>query len=318
MHFADPWLLLLALLAAPLAFARWRRPAPAIAVPFALGLAAAPAGWRVRARRLLPLLRIAAILLLVAGIARPRLGEAEALVPAEGVDIALAVDVSSSMASSPFGAGASRLDSVKDVIRDFVAGRETDRIGLVAFQREALPLAPLTLDHAALDAIIADLRSDILPRDGTGIGVGIAAALSMLEDSSASSRIVILLTDGRHNADSISPAEAAEIAAALRIRVYTIGVVEDEDRPRGMSLATIDADLLTFIAEHTGARYFEASTSEDLAEVYDEIASLETSRVGGETFARHSELGLWLIAAGALVLLGELALGRTWLRRTPA
>ena len=317
MHFADPWLLLLALVAIPLAIARWRRLAPLIAVPFALGLEAAPIGWRVRLRRLLPFLRIIAILLLVTGLARPRLGEAETLVPAEGVDIALSVDVSSSMALSPFSRGRSRLDSVKDVIRDFIASRETDRVGLVVFQREALPLVPLTLDHEALDTIIADLGADLLP-DGTGIGVGIASALSMLEDSSASSRIVILLTDGRHNVDSLSPAEAAEIAAALRIRVYTIGVVEEGDRPQGFSPTTIDAELLTFIAEHTGARYFEAATAEDLAEVYDEIASLETSRVGGETFARHGELGLWLVAAGAVLLLGELTLGRTWLRRTPA
>ena len=317
MHFADPWLLLLALVAIPLAIARWRRLAPLIAVPFALGLEAAPIGWRVRLRRLLPFLRIIAILLLVAGLARPRLGQAETLVPAEGVDIALSVDVSSSMALSPFSTGRTRLDSVKDVIRDFIASRETDRVGLVVFQREALPLVPLTLDHEALDTIIADLGADLLP-DGTGIGVGIASALSMLEDSSASSRIVILLTDGRHNVDSLSPAEAAEIAAALRIRVYTIGVVEEGDRPQGFSPTTIDAELLTFIAEHTGARYFEAATAEDLAEVYDEIASLETSRVGGETFARHGELGLWLVAAGAVLLLGELTLGRTWLRRTPA
>ena len=316
MNFAEPWLLLLALLAAPLVLARWRRPASVIAVPFALGLEAASANWRVRARRLLPVLRIAAILLLVLGLARPRLGEAEALVPAEGVDIALAVDVSSSMSSTGFSQGFSRLDSVKDVIRDFVASRDNDRIGLVVFQREALPLAPLTLDHEALDAIIADLGSDLLP-NGTGIGVGIANALSMLEESSASSRIVILLTDGRHNVDSISPEEAAEIAAALRIRVYTIGVVEGEDRPSGFSTA-IDAERLTAIAEHTGARYFEASTPEDLAQVYDEIATLETSRVGGESFARHTELGLWLVAAGALLLLGEVGLGRTWLRRTPA
>ena len=317
MSFAEPWLLLLALLVAPLVLARWRRPAPVIRVPFALGLATAPATWRVRARRLLPVLRIAAILLLVVGLARPRLGEAEAIVPAEGVDIALAVDVSSSMSSSAFTQGFSRLDSVKEVIRDFVASRDNDRVGLVVFQREALPLVPLTLDHEALDAIIADLGSDLLA-NGTGIGVGIASALSMLEESSASSRIVILLTDGRHNVDSISPEEAAEIAAALRIRVYTIGVVEGEDRPSGFSTTTIDAERLTAIAEHTGARYFEASTPEDLAQVYDEIASLETSRIGGESFARHTELGLWLVAAGALLLLGEVGLGRSWLRRTPA
>lgn len=316
MRFADPWLLLLALAAAPLAFARWRRPAPAIAVPFAGGLAGAPAGWRVRARQLLPVLRVAAVLLLVAGLARPRAGEAEALAPAEGVDIALAVDLSSSMSASPFGGGGTRLDAARDVIREFVASRENDRVGLVVFQREALPLAPLTLDHDALDAVIADLDSTFLP-DGTGIGVGIAAALSMLGESTAASRIVILLTDGRQNVQSIGPAEAAGLAAAIRVRVYTIGIVEG-DESRGVADAGVDVELLESIAERTDAAYFEAASPEDLARVYDEIASLETSRVGGETLTRHRELGPWLLAAGAALLLVDLALGGAWLRRTPA
>ncbi len=316
MRFADPWLLLLALAALPLALALWRRPAPAVAIPFAHGLGDAPPSWRVRLRRLLPALRIVTVLLLVAGLARPRTGEAEAIVPAEGIDIVLAIDLSSSMSASPFGAGGTRLDAARAVIRDFVASRENDRVGLVVFQREALPLAPLTLDYAALDAIVADLDSNLLP-DGTGIGVGIATALSMLEESTASSRIAILLTDGRHNVQSISPATAAELAAAIRVRVYTIGVVDD-DRSRALAATAVDAELLAFIAERTGAKYFEAATPVDLAQVYDEIASLETSRVGGETFARHRESGLWLIAAGAVLLLAELALGRTWLRRLPA
>ncbi len=316
MRFADPWLLMLALAAAPLALARWKRPAPAIAVPFAGGLAVAPASWRVRARRLLPVLRLIAVLLLVAGVARPRAGEAEALAPAEGVDIALAVDLSSSMAASPFGGGSTRLDAARDVIREFVASREHDRVGLVVFQRDALPLAPLTLDHDALDAVIAELDSTFLP-DGTGIGVGIAAALSLLEESGAASRIVILLTDGRQNVESIGPAEAADLAAALRVRVYTIGIVEGE-RARGLTDAGVDVELLESIADRTDAAYFAAASPDDLARVYDEIASLETSRVGGETFARHRELGPWLLAAGAALLLVELALGRTWLRGTPA
>ena len=316
MRFADPWLLMLALAAAPLALARWQRPAPAIAVPFAGGIDAVPIGWRVCARRLLPALRVAAVLLLVAGVARPRAGAAEALVPAEGVDIALAVDLSSSMAASSFGGGRTRLDAARDVIREFVASRERDRVGLVVFQRDALPLAPLTLDRDALDAVIAELDSTFLP-DGTGIGVGIAAALSLLEESAAASRIVILLTDGRQNVESIGPAEAAELAVALRVRVYTIGIVE-RDGERGVTDPGVDVPLLESIAERTGAAYFEAASPDDLARVYDEIASLETSRVGGETFARHRELGPWLLAAGAALLLVELALGRTWLRGTPA
>ena len=316
MQFADPWLLVLAIAALPLGLAAWRRRPAAIIVPFAGGLGQLRPSWRVRARRLLPVLRLAAILLVVIGIARPRVGEAEALVPAEGVDIVLAIDLSSSMATSPFGSGVTRLDATKAVIREFIGNRENDRVGIVAFQRDALPLAPLTLDYRTLDTIVSDLNSSLLP-DGTGIGVGMATALSMLEDSSASSRIVILLTDGRHNVDSISPEDAAEIAAALRIRVYTIGVVDEGAAP-GVGGDTIDGELLGTIAERTEAEYFEASTAEDLAEVYDEIGSLATSRIGGEVFARHTELGPWLIAVGAALLLAELALGGTWLRRLPA
>lgn len=161
-----------------------------------------------------------------------------------------------------------------------------------------------------LEKLAEEIREELVGTiQGIGGGGHLASNLGVVE---------LTLALHRQFDYSISPAEAAEIAAALRIRVYTIGVVQEGDRPRGFSSTTIDAELLTFIAEHTGARYFEAATADDLAQVYDEIASLETSRVGGETFARHSELGLWFVAAGAVFLLGELALGRTWLRRTPA
>jgi Ca-activated chloride channel family protein len=135
----------------------------------------------------------------------------------------------------------------------------------------------------------------------------------MLQDSNAASRIVILLTDGEHNADSIRPEAAAELAAALNIRVYTIGVVADSATGRG-----VDEQLLRHVADTTGGRYFVADTAEDLADVYDEIGKLETSRVGGEEFERFREFGPWfLVAAAALVLL-ELILRSTWLRRPPA
>lgn len=288
----------------------WQR-RTSIALPSAGGVAGARPTLRMRLLTLLPLLRIAAVVLLAVAIARPRIGNAEALVPNRGVDIALALDVSSSMTSSDLAPGKDRLETTKEVIREFVKNREQDRIGLVVFQQDALALSPPTLDYAALDRMIADVQSGILP-DGTGIGVGISSALNMLRDSAAASRIVILLTDGEHNADSITPEEAAQLAAALKIKVYTIGVIS-----RGGE-SGIDEDRLRAIADATGGRYFVADSQQSLSAVYDEIGRLETSQVGDETFERFTEYAPWFLAAAAAVLAIDLLLRATWLRRLPA
>ena len=165
--------------------------------------------------------------MLVIAVAGPREGDADAIVPGEGVDIALALDISTSM-DQQFTAGQSRLEATREVVREFIKSRKDDRVGLVVFQEDALALSPPSLDYRALDKMVAGLESGLL-RDGTGIGVGLAQALNMLQDSTAASRIVILLTDGEHNADSISPEKAAELAVSLKIRVYTIGVVTRKD-----------------------------------------------------------------------------------------
>ena len=313
MEFADRPLLLLVLFAIPAALLLWyRRRERAFAVPTVSTFDALSPTLRQRALVVLPVLRVMAIVLVVIGLARPRIGEADAVVPAEGVDIALSLDLSSSMDIAFDRGGQSRLQVTKSVVREFIKGRENDRIGLVVFRDDAFALAPPSLDYDALDTIIRDLDASFLP-DGTGIGVGLASALTMLQDSNAASRIVILLTDGEHNADSIRPEAAAELAAALNIRVYTIGVVADSATGRG-----VDEQLLRHVADTTGGRYFVADTAEDLADVYDEIGKLETSRVGGEEFERFREFGPWfLVAAAALVLL-ELILRSTWLRRPPA
>jgi Ca-activated chloride channel family protein len=268
---------------------------------------------RIRAARWLPLVRGLALLLIVAALARPRIGDANALVPAQGIDIALSLDVSSSMTASKLGPN-SRLEAMKEVVRNFIKGRENDRIGIVVFQRDALPLSPPSLDYKALDAIVAGLDTGILP-DGTGIGVGLAAALNMLRDSTATSRVVILLTDGQHNAESISPEDAAELAAALRIRVYTIGLKTAEARP---SRNDLDEDRLKAIADRTGGKYFTAASQADLAAVYAEIGTLETSRVGREHFERFTEIGPWLVLGAAGLIALEIVLRSTWLRRAPA
>ncbi len=314
MSFGSPEALLLALAAIPVAavlFLRGRR--TAYTVPATFGLGAIKPTFRIRLSRALPVLRILAVLLLAVAIARPRSGDANAIIPAEGIDIVLSLDTSGSMTTSDLAPGKDRLESAKDVIRQFVEGRENDRIGFVIFAAESLALSPPTLDYQALDTMIEDTESGLLP-DGTAIGLGIAEATNMLRDSDASSRIVVLLTDGEHNTDSIEPLEASALAEAINIRVYTIGVVTD----RANSAVEIDEELLMEVADSTGGKYFVATTEADLIAVYDEIGALETSRVGRERYEQFTELGPWLaLAAGGLLAL-ELLLGATWLRRNPS
>ncbi len=315
MNFAYPYLLLLAVLGLPVFAAAWWRRRGAIAVPTSGAFAAIRPTWRIRLAKCLPLLRVAAIALLAIALARPRIGEANAVIPAEGIDIALSMDISSSMTSPMPGAGArgrSKLEVTKSVIREFIKARENDRIGFVVFQKDALALTPPTLDYAALDSVVAQTDTGILP-DGTGIGVGMASALNMLRDSNAASRIVILLTDGEHNATSISPEDAAELAAALRIRVYIIGLLD----PDAIVAQGIDEARMTALSERTGARYYAADSPTALTDVYDEIGRLETSKVGKEELKRYDEYATWFALAAALLLGAEFALAATWLRRSP-
>jgi Ca-activated chloride channel family protein len=252
MELAAPAVLALAALAVPLVLAarRRRRGTP---VASTSALTSLRPTLRMRASGLVPVLRVAALLLLVVALAGPRVGDANAVVPAEGIDIALSVDASSSM-MTPFGS-TTRLDATKRVMRDFIDGRQNDRIGLVVFQEDALALSPPTLDYQALDKVVAGVKSGML-KDGTGIGVGLAAALNMLRDSTAASRVVILLTDGQHNAPSITPLDAADLATALHVRVYTIGVLSSD--PAGGS--EVDESLLRKIAGDTGGEYFSADS----------------------------------------------------------
>jgi Ca-activated chloride channel family protein len=312
MELAQPLALLLVAIAVPV----WllaRRKSRGHTVASAGRLMDSSPSWRLRAARALPVLRIIAIAMFAIAAAGPREGKANAVVPGEGVDVALAFDLSSSM-DKPFAPGKTRLEATKDVIREFIKSRENDRVGLVVFQEDALALSPPSLDYAALDKMVADLHSGLL-RDGTGIGVGLATSLTMLKDSTAASRVVILLTDGEQNADSISPEKAADLAVSLKIRVYTIGVVSHD--PSGRT-SEIDENLLKAIADRTNARYFQADSPQALQDIYDEIGSLETSRVGRESFESYTELAPWFAGLGALLLVGEVALRGTLLRRSPA
>ena len=246
----------------------WQRRA-AVPVPSGRGFRALPPTLRLRLLPLLPVLRVGAVAFLAVAIARPRIGEVNAVVPARGIDIALSFDISSSMTAAELAPGKDRLQATKEVIREFIANRENDRIGLVVFQRDALALSPPTQDYAALDRMVADIESGLLA-DGTGIGVGLSSALNMLRDSSAASRVVILLTDGEHNATSITPEAAAQLAAALQVKVYTIGVISP-GRADG-----IDEERLRGIADLTGGgavRMRSASAAESRARSVSGISS---------------------------------------------
>jgi Ca-activated chloride channel homolog len=312
MELAEPMALLLAFVLIPILLLAGLR-SRGVVLPGFPGGSRLPSTWRIRWMRLLPLFRVLAVLLLVAAIARPREGQATTIVPAKGIDIALSLDLSGSMAFARFDEGMNRLEGAKQVIREFIASRPDDRIGLAVFQRSAIPLSPPTLDHDALDAIVADLETGLL-RDGTAIGLGLAAAVNLLVDSPAASRVVILLTDGVHNAhETIHPLDAVELAKALDVRVYTVGVAGAQ-----AGGGTVEDDLLTEMAEATGGRYYRAESFSALADVYEEISALETSGFERERFIEYREYGPWLAAVAVVLLLLDLVLRGTVFRRVTA
>jgi Ca-activated chloride channel family protein len=274
-------------------------------------------------------LRILAMALIILAVARPQAGQAREIVKGEGVDIALALDISGSMASLDFQPQ-NRLEAAKGVIADFVQKRPYDRIGLVVFASSAFNQSPPTTDRNVLLRLLdrTELATDLGIDDGTAIGMGLANAGNMLKDSSAKSRVIILLTDGVNNAGEIDPLTAAQAAEALGLRVYTIGM----GRPGEVPVPVVDlfgreqivyreSDLdeatLQAIADTTGGRYFRAEDTAGLQEIYDEIDSLETSQVEVERFTRYQELMGWLLLPALGLFLTEMALRKTVLRSLP-
>jgi Ca-activated chloride channel family protein len=276
--------------------------------------------WRVRYRWVLPGLRLLALALLVLALARPQVGQAGSVVPAEGIDIVLALDVSGSMTEATLGEK-TRLDVAKDVLDNFIAGRVNDRLGLVTFRSQSLALSPLTLDYEALQQLVDRADESPMP-DGTAIGLAVADSLNLLRESRARSRVVILLTDGENNRLEVEPLAAARIAGTLKIRVYTIGVVDaPSERPSESSMPRLDMNVneeaLRQMAEVSGGRYYRADSPDTLASIYEEIGNLEKSRVGRERFSAFDERSAVFVVP-ALALLGlELLLMSTVFRKVP-
>ncbi|RME98876.1 MAG: VWA domain-containing protein [Chloroflexi bacterium] len=332
-RFESPWiltlLLLLPMLAAwPYLTRRWAKPA---ALRYAdVKLAAKNvASWRVLGQPLLALVRVAVIGLIIVGLARPQTGQAREIIRGEGVDIALALDISGSMASLDFEPQ-NRLQAAKDVIADFVQERPYDQIGLVVFANNAFSQSPPTVDHNVLLRLLerVQLATDLGVEDGTAIGMGLANAGNMLKDSQAKSKVVILLTDGVNNAGQMDPVTAAEAAQSLGIKVYTIGMGRPGQVPVPvqdvfgrqqvvMQESALDEATLQQIAETTGGRYYRATDTTDLKQIYDEINSLEQSTIERESFTRYRELAPWLLLPALLLLITELVLRKTVFRKLP-
>ena len=297
----DPlWLLLLI----PVAFVIWyrwnkgkREVVAALDLPVIEGNI--PESWRVIAYRFVQPLFWIGIVSLVIAMARPQREHSEEKIKGEGIDIFLAMDLSSSMLSRDFDPD--RLSVSKQVAADFIRHRTYDRIGLVVFAAECYTQCPLTHDHEILIDYLKSLECGQL-EDGTAIGMGLAAAVNRLKDSDAKSKVVLLLTDGVNNAGYIRPATAADLAKEFNIKVYTIGIgsygqalspvrrTTDGQYMFGLTNVEIDETLLKQIADETGGKYYRATSAEALQQVYNEIDQLEKTQVEISVFKRYQEL----------------------------
>lgn len=275
---------------------------------------------RSRLAHLPRLLQMLGLALVVLAAARPRLTERTTVVESEGLDIMLAVDTSGSMRQEDFRVGAravNRLEMAKAVMSDFVEGRPHDRIGVVAFGEEAFTHVPLTLDHDTLVRVLDQIRIGIAGEARTAVGSAIAIASKRLKELDAPSKIVILLTDGRNNAGRLGPEEAAELAARLGIKVYTIGIGSAGGRSLFGGSDGLDETTLARVAEATGARYFRAGDAQALQQVYATIDTLEPSPAEVDELVQHEELYARALAPGFGLLVLQMLLSATWLRRWP-
>ena len=268
-------------------------------------------------------LRIAALSLIIIAIARPRSATEMEKVDTEGIDIVLAMDVSTSMLAMDFKPN--RLNAAKDIAVEFIAERPSDRMGIVVFAGESYTQCPLTTDRATLINLMQDVQTDLI-EDGTAIGNGLATAVARMKDSDAKSRVVILLTDGVNNMGAVTPQDAAEIAKTYGIRVYTIGVGANGEAPypvltpwgnevRNMKVE-IDEDLLKNIADMTGGKYFRATDNTKLAEIYSEINRMEKTRTTIDSFPVYKDLFPKYAIAALVCLLLEILI-TVMLRKMP-
>ncbi len=289
----------------------------------------APRSLRTRLVHLPMLLRCLAFTLVVAVMARPQTHTAWGTKTVEGIDIMLAMDVSTSMLAEDLKPN--RIEAAKDVATEFINGRPDDNIGLTIFSGEAFTQCPMTTDHASLLTLLNGVSTSLvtqgLLQDGTAVGMGLANAVSRLKDSKAKSKVVILITDGSNNTGDISPLTAAQIAKSMGIRVYTIGVGTNKVAPYPMPVAggvqyvnmpvEIDTQTLRQIAQTTDGNFYRATNNRELKQIYHDIDKLEKTKMNVKHFSTRYEAYQPFALAALVVLLAEILLRTTWLRRIP-
>lgn len=290
----------------------------------------APRSWKVTLMPLQPLLRIATFVLIVFVLARPQTSNSWKDRTVEGIDIMLAMDVSTSMLAEDLTPN--RIEAAKKVAAEFIADRPNDNIGLTIFAGESFTQCPMTVDHASLLNLLHNVRADIAARgliqDGTAIGMGLANAVARLKDSKAKSKVIILLTDGSNNMGDISPMTAAEIAKTLGIRVYTIGAGTNGTARYPMPVGggvqyvnlpvEIDTKTLNDISNATDGKFFRATNTRELQQIYQEIDQLEKTKLNVKRFSKRYEAYQPFALAAILTLLLELLLRVTIFRRIPS
>jgi Ca-activated chloride channel family protein len=332
MEFANKEYLFLLLLLIP--YLLWyfmyrKKSEPTIRMSDTFAFRYAPVSWKVRLMPLQLLLRMLAFVMIVLVLARPQTQNSWKNRTIEGIDIMLAMDVSTSMLAEDLKPN--RLDAAKQVAAEFISWRPDDNIGLTIFAGESFTQCPMTIDHSSLLNLLQNVRTDIAQRglieDGTAIGMGLANAVSRLKDSKAKSKVVILLTDGSNNRGDISPLTAAEIAKSLGIRVYTIGVGTNKVAPYPMVVAggvqyvnipvEIDSETLRSIAQATDGDFYRATNNRELKNIYKEIDQLEKSKLSVTQFSKRYEAFQPFAIVAIIALLLEILLRVTIFRRIP-
>ena len=326
--FAHPHILWLLLLVVPLvAYYVWRIFAggASIRISSISGVRRAPRTWRYYVRHLPFVLRVMAVAAVVVALARPQVVSEEHSTTSEGIDIVVAMDISGSMLARDFEPD--RITVAKRVAAEFVAGRESDRIALVAFAGEAYSPSPLTTNTEEVLTARGRLRTGVID-DGTAIGNGLATAINRLRESDSRSKVVILLTDGVNNRGEISPLMASEIARNMGIKVYTIGVGSKGTAPYPaynmfgelvfqQMPVEIDEEVLQKIATDTGGEYFRATSEQTLQLIYEQIDAMEKSKVEVHNKIHTEELFLWWLLAAIACVVAEWLIDKVLLKRLP-
>lgn len=330
-QFVHPGFLYLLLLLPLLAIwkGRWGQPV-AVRMPSTIDALEAGAKPRSKMGGFLAFLGLLALALLIIALARPRHGKGSSDIEASGIDIILTLDVSGSMEAMDFkleGEATNRLNVVKNVVEKFVVQRPNDKIGMVAFAGRPYLVSPLTMDQDFITKRLRDVKMGQV-EDGTAIGSAIASSVDHLRDSSAKSRIVILLTDGVNNAGAVNPLTAAEAAKALGIKIYTIGAGTRGEAPVPVQDAfgrthlqtmkvEIDEEMLQKVAAATGGQSYRATDTDSLEKIYESINALETTTRKLKKYQQYDELYLYFLVPGLCLLLMELVLRQTRFRRLP-